>query len=154
MNQSTLLLIKPDSLQRGLAGKIIHKFESKGLKIIGIKMIRLDEEDVDHFYRHHKDKPFFPRLINYMTSSPLIALVLSGPFAQQEARRIIGSTDPLEASLGTIRGDWALMKGCNLVHASDSIETAENEIAYFFDKNELFDYRLDQILWLDEDEWE
>ena len=138
--ERSLIIIKPDALQRNLIGEIMHRFERKGLKIVGMKMIELDDLKVDEHYAHHKDKPFFGDLKKYMKSSPVIIIALEGPEVIEAVRIIVGSTKGVEADAGTIRGDMA-MTNMNLVHASDSLETAEKEVARFFSEDELFDYK-------------
>jgi len=137
--ERTLIIVKPDALQRNLVGEITKRFERKGLKIAGLKMIQLDDLKLDEHYAHHKDKPFFGGMKEYMKFSPVILMVLEGPQVIEAVRLIAGSTKGVEADAGTIRGDLS-MTNRNLVHASDSLETAEVEIARFFTKDELFDY--------------
>jgi nucleoside-diphosphate kinase len=137
--ERTLIIVKPDALQRNLVGEITKRFERKGLKIAGLKMIQLDDLKLDEHYAHHKDKPFFGGLKEYMKISPVILMVLEGPQVIEAVRLIAGSTKGVEADAGTIRGDLS-MTNRNLVHASDSLETAEVEIERFFTKEELFDY--------------
>lgn len=144
--ERTLVIIKPDALQRNLIGEIISRFERKGLKIVGCKMMRLDDAILAEHYSHHKDKPFFGSLKEYMKHSPVIVIVLEGEDAVQGVRLISGATKGVDADAGTIRGDLA-MSNQNLVHASDSKESAEREIERFFDKDELFSYRkLDECM--------
>ena len=131
--------MKPDALQRNLVGEIIGRFEKKGLKIAGMKMMELDDLKLEDHYSHHKDKPFFGNLKKFMKSSPVLLMVLEGPDVVQAVRIICGSTKGVEADAGTIRGDLA-MTNWNLVHASDSLETAEQEIKRFFNEEELFSY--------------
>lgn len=138
--ERTLIIIKPDALQRNLVGEIISRFEKKGLKIVGLKMMELDDLKLDEHYAHHLDKPFFGNLKKFMKSSPVLLMVLAGPEAVQAVRIICGSTKGVEADAGTIRGDLA-MTNWNLVHASDSLATAETEIYRFFNEDELFDYK-------------
>lgn len=152
--EKTFILLKPDSLQRGLMGSIIQRFEAKGLQIMGIKMMMLTTESVEQLYPHHTDKEFFPRLTRYMTASPIVAILLEGYNAIQEARRLCGNTDPGKADPGTIRGDWSLTKGCNLIHASDSPENARREQALFFQDHEIFMYSRNIETWLLEELWE
>ena len=137
--EKTLIILKPDALQRSLIGEIITRFEKKGLKIVGLKMMELDDLKLDEHYEHHKDKPFFGNLKKFMKSSPVLLMVLEGAEVIKAVRIIVGSTQPIEADAGTIRGDLA-MTNWNLVHASDSLETAEKEIKRFFNDEELFDY--------------
>ncbi len=138
--EKSLIIMKPDALQRNLVGEILQRFERKGLKIVGMKMIQLDDLKLEEHYAHHKDKPFFGDLKNYMKSAPVVILVLEGPQVVEAVRIIVGSTVGVEADAGTIRGDMA-MTNMNLVHASDSLETAKEEIARFFDEEELFNYK-------------
>lgn len=137
--ERTLILCKPDSLQRNLLGEVINRFERKGLKIVGLKMMGLDDVLLDDHYQHHKDKPFFDNLKNFMKSSPVVAMVLEGQEAVAAVRLIVGATKGAEADAGTIRGDLA-MTTQNIVHASDSIENAEVEIKRFFKDEEIFEY--------------
>lgn len=144
--ERTLILIKPDALQRNLVGEIVSRFERKGLKMIGCKMMSLDDAVLTEHYLHHKDKPFFDDLKNYMRHSPVIAMVWQGDGAVQAVRLIAGATRGVEADAGTIRGDLA-MTNRNLLHASDSKETAEDEIYRFFNEEELFEYKkLDECM--------
>ncbi len=138
--QRSLVLIKPDSVERGLVWEIVSRFERKGLKIIGIKMIKMTEELIKSHYAHLASKPFFPEIVAYMTISPIVAMVVEGVDAIPSLRNIVGATNPVEAAPGTIRGDLALTIRFNLVHASDSEETAKIEIERFFSPNEVFDY--------------
>lgn len=139
--EKTLIIMKPDTLQRNLLGEVIHRFERKGLKIIGMKMIQLEDAILEEHYCHHKDKPFFAEIKRYMQSSPVVILVLSGINAVSTTRIIVGPTKGYEASAGSIRGDFSMSMQSNLVHASDSIETAEEEVKRFFKDDELFDYQ-------------
>jgi len=143
-----LIILKPDALQRGLVGEIFHRFERKGLKIIGLKMIELEDLILDEHYAHHKDKPFFGSLKLYMKSTPVIILVLSGIKAIPAIRLIIGPTRGYEADAGSIRGDFAMSGQSNIVHASDSTENAEQEIKRFFKPEELFEYQKPDFPWL------
>ena len=138
--EKTLVIIKPDALQRNLVGEIVSRFERKGLKIIGCKMIRLDDAVLAEHYVHHKDKPFFDGLKQYMKHSPVVVLALAGYGAVAGVRLIAGATKGLDADAGTIRGDLA-MSNQNLVHASDSPENGAEEVKRFFKDDELFDYR-------------
>ena len=137
--ETTLIIIKPDALQRNLLGEIVQRFERKGLRIVGMKMMRLDDVLLEEHYVHHKDKPFFEGLKRFMKSSPVIVTALAGINAIKACRIIVGPTHGAEADAGSIRGDLA-MSTQNLVHASDSQETAEAELARFFKAQELFDY--------------
>jgi nucleoside-diphosphate kinase len=138
--QRTLILLKPDALQRSLLGEVIHWFERKGLRIVGLKMIHMNEVLIEEHYGHHKDKPFFNDLKQYISSSPVVAMVLTGIGAVNVVRLMAGPTKGHEAPPGTIRGDFAMVTQNNLVHASDSVEAATVEIKRFFKDEELFDY--------------
>ena len=138
--QKTLILIKPDGVQRGLSGEIIRRFERKGLKIVAIKMLQITPELARRHYAEHIDKPFYPGLEKYITSSPTIALVVAGPEAISVVRLMVGPTNGLVAPPGTIRGDFSTSNQLNLVHASDSEASAEREIAAFFKASEIFDF--------------
>jgi len=138
--ERTLVLIKPDALQRNLFGEIIRRFEMKGLKIIGLKMLHMNEVLVKEHYGKYEDKPFFGSLKRYISSSPIIAMVLAGIRAQSAVRIIVGPTKGYEADAGSIRGDMSLSHQTNLVHASDPAENPEEEVKRFFKEEELFDY--------------
>ncbi|MCH2311825.1 MAG: nucleoside-diphosphate kinase [SAR202 cluster bacterium] len=137
----TLALVKPDGVQRGLSGQIISRIEAKGLKIVGMKMIRMDSELAKSHYSDHVEKPFFPALMAFITSGPIIALALEGPNCVQALRNLMGTTNPIEATPGSIRGDLGLSVGNNLIHGSDSEESAVKELGIFFKKDELFEYK-------------
>ncbi len=139
--QRTLIIIKPDALQRNLLGEIINRFERKGLKIIGLKMMAIDDLKINEHYAHHKDKPFFESLKRYMQSCPVVAMVLAGYNAIDATRLTAGPTKGYEAGAGSIRGDFSLSSQCNIIHASDSLESAEKEIWRFFNEDELFEYK-------------
>ena len=139
--ERTLIIIKPDAMQRNLLGEIVRRFERKGLKIIGLKMVRLDDVLLEEHYIYHKDKPFFESLKRFMKSSPVVVLIASGLNAVKACRLIAGPTYGAEADAGSIRGDLSMSKQANLVYASSSPETAEKEIARFFKSNELFEYK-------------
>jgi len=136
----TLLIFKPDALNRALVGEILHRFERKGLKIVGMKMLYLNDDLLDEHYSHHKDKPFFGRIKKFMKSAPSILCVLEGNNVITVVRNLVGATKGYDASPGTIRGDYSLSGQCNVVHASDSLVSADIEIARFFKDNELFSY--------------
>lgn len=138
--ERTLILIKPDAIQRGLIGKIITRFEEKGLKPVGIKFLKLGDALLSEHYSHLADKPFFPGIRRFMQLTPVIAICLEGLDCVETVRSLCGITKSREAAPGTIRGDWAMSIQANLVHASDSIDTAAKEVARFFDASELFDY--------------
>src|SRR5215212_10479433 len=128
----TLILVKPDAFQRGLTGEIIARFENKGLKIMALKHMTVTDDLAKQHYAEHEDKPFFGELVEFITSGPLVAMVLEGDDAIQAARQVIGATNPLEATTGSIRGDYAISVGQNMVHGSDSPESADREAAIFF----------------------
>lgn len=146
--QRTLILVKPDAMQRGLAGTILSRFEQRGLKIVAIKLIHMDEALAKQHYSIHDGKPFFHDLVSYITSSPIIAAVFEGPGAIEVVRKTMGETNSGNASPGTIRGDFALTIGRNLVHGSDSIENAKKEINLFFLENEIVLYNRDVDPWI------
>lgn len=146
--ERTLIIVKPDALQRNLLGEIIHRFEKKGLKLVGLKMMSIDDLKVEEHYEHHKDKPFFDSLKNFMQSAPVAVLALEGYEAIDAVRLIVGPTKGREADAGSIRGDFAMSQQCNIVHASDSVENAEAEIKRFFKEDELFDYKKMDFEWV------
>jgi nucleoside-diphosphate kinase len=149
--EKTLLLIKPDAVERGLIGKIISRFEDKGLKITGMKMLKLDLPLLEEHYGHLKDKPYFQRITEFMMAAPIVAVCIEGIDSVSIARSMCGVTNAREASPGTIRGDMSMSIRSNLVHASDSIETAEIELKRFFRDAEIFSYhkKLDDIIFID-----
>jgi nucleoside-diphosphate kinase len=140
MFEKTCVLIKPDAVQRGLVGKIIERFEQKGFKILGIKMVSVDDVLLAEHYSHIADKPFFAGVKDFMKSSPIIAMVIEGLDAVKAVRLIAGVTKAREADAGTIRGDFAMGMQANVIHASDSSENAEKEIKRFFKEEEIFNY--------------
>ncbi|MGJ3239290.1 MAG: nucleoside-diphosphate kinase [Anaerolineae bacterium] len=135
--ERTLIILKPDAVQRGLTGDIIKRFEQRGLRIIGMKLIHMSQELAEKHYDVHRERPFFNNLVNYITSAPVVVMALEGTDAIVAARNTIGSTKPAEAAAGTIRGDFALEIGRNLVHGSDSVENGQIEVGNFFDESEL-----------------
>jgi nucleoside-diphosphate kinase len=128
----TLILVKPDAFARGLTGEILARFERKGLKIVAMRHMTVTREEAERHYAEHAERPFFGELVQFITSAPIVALVLEGPHAVRAARQVIGATDPLEAAPGSIRGDFATEVGTNMVHGSDSEESARREISLFF----------------------
>ena len=138
--ERTLIIAKPDALQRGLVGEMIRRLEAKGLKLIGIKMQSLDSALLKEHYIEHVDKPFYADLEQFMKSSPVVVMAWEGYECVNSVRIIVGSTNPRQADAGTIRGDFAIGTGRNLIHASDSKENGQKEIGRFFDKSELFSY--------------
>lgn len=135
--ERTLIIIKPDAVQRGLSGEILRRFESRGLRIIGMKFMQVSQALAEKHYEDHKGKGFFPGLVSYITSSPVVVIALEGTNAVAAARKTIGATKPQEAEAGTIRGDFALEIGRNLVHGSDSVENGQIEAGNFFSEAEL-----------------
>lgn len=135
--ERTLIIIKPDAVQRGLTGEILRRFEARGLRIIGMKFMQVSEELAKKHYAEHEGKPFFEGLVSYITSSPVVVMAMEGTNAIAASRKTIGSTKPFEAEAGTIRGDFALEVGRNLVHGSASPEEGMNEVANFFSDVEL-----------------
>ncbi len=136
--ERSLVLIKPDAMQRGLAGTIISRLEGNNLRLLAAKMLHMDKALAQRHYAIHRDKPFFERLVNYITSGPIIALVFEGEGAVESIRKATGATDPAKAELGTIRGDFGLDIERNAVHGPDSVENAEKEISLFFSEVEIF----------------
>ncbi len=130
--ERTLILVKPDAFARNLTGEIISRFENKGLRIVALKHMQVTEDLAKQHYAEHDGKPFFGELVEFITSGPLVAMVLEGIDAVRAARQVIGATNPLEAAPGSIRGDYAIEVGQNLVHGSDSFESAQREAALFF----------------------
>ena len=146
--ERTLVLIKPDAMQRGLAGAILARLEQRGLKIVALKLIHMDRALAERHYAIHLGKPFFSGLVDYITSSPIIAAVFEGTRAIEVVRRTMGETDPARAAPGTIRADFGLEIGRNLVHGSDAPETAQQEIALFFSPKEIVTYSRDADRWV------
>jgi len=138
--ERSLVLIKPDAMQRGLAGTIISRLENLGLKLVAMKMLHPDKALAQRHYAIHRDKPFYDSLVNYISSAPLIACVFEGKGAVEATRKVMGATDPAQAEAGTIRGDFGLDIERNTIHGSDSAATAEEEIKLFFSQNEMFSY--------------
>jgi len=146
--QQTLIIVKPDAVQRGLIGGVISRLEARGLKLVGLKLIAVDEALARRHYGVHEGKPFFAGLIQYITSSPVVVGVFEGPEAVAVVRSTVGATNPVAAAPGTIRGDWALEIGRNLIHASDSPETAATEVALFFKPDEIMSYERATDRWI------
>ncbi|MGM5484256.1 MAG: nucleoside-diphosphate kinase [Nanobdellota archaeon] len=151
--ERTLIIIKPDALNRSLVGKVISRIEQKGLKIMGLKMARLDEKTLDEHYSHLSDKPFFKRLKEFMMHSPSILLAVEGLDAVRVVRQLAGETHGAKAMPGTVRGDFSMSTQSNVIHASESKEVAEDEIKRFFNEDELFVYeRVDfELLYADDE---
>jgi nucleoside-diphosphate kinase len=130
--ERTLILVKPDAFERNLTGEIIARFERKGLRLVAMKLMQMDRELAQQHYAEHEGKPFFEELVTFITSAPLVAMVLEGEQVVAAARQVIGATNPLEASPGSIRGDLAISVGQNMVHGSDSPDSGNREVALFF----------------------
>jgi nucleoside-diphosphate kinase len=148
VTERTLVLIKPDGVQRLLAGRILARYEDRGLKVVGLKLVRVDRSLAEQHYAVHRAKPFFASLVEFITSGPVVALALEGPNAIAVVRTLNGATRPHEAAPGTIRGDFAVETAQNLVHASDGPETAETELALWFRPDELLAYERDVDRWI------
>ena len=146
--ERTLILLKPDAVQRGLSGKILARFEEKGLKIVGLKLMQMSQELAAEHYSAHKEKPFYKGLVSFMTSSPIVALALEGIGAIEICRKMMGATFGSKAEPGTIRGDFGVSNSFNLVHGSDSKEAAEKELGLFFKPEELLEYNLAAFTWI------
>lgn len=146
--ERTLIIVKPDGVQRGLVGEIVGRFERRGLKIVALQMQQIDRGTAERHYAEHKGKPFFDGLVSYITSSPSVVMIFEGPQAVAAARCTIGSTKPVEASPGTIRGDLGMMVGRNLVHGSDGTESAAREVEIFFDDTAGFSYERELDRWI------
>lgn len=151
--QRTAVLVKPDGLQRGLIGEIVSRFERKGLKLVGIKMIQLDDEKLSAWYAEHKDKSFFDDLKSFMGSMPIVAMVWQGVDAIPVVRKLVGTTLGRKAEAGSIRGDFGMSQQFNLIHASSSESDAKREIDIVFDKDELFEYEwaIQKLIYADEE---
>jgi nucleoside-diphosphate kinase len=130
--QRTLILVKPDAFERNLTGEIIARFERKGLRLVALKLMTMTRELAERHYAEHEGKPFFEELVTFITSGPLVAMVLAGDQAVEAARQVIGATNPLQATTGSIRGDYAIAVGKNMVHGSDGPESSAREVALFF----------------------
>lgn len=142
MLERTFVYLKPDAVRRGLVGEIIKRFEGRGLKLVALKMKRMTREEAEELYKEHRGKSFFQKLVDFVTSSPVILMVLEGPSAVKVVRHTVGATDPLEAAPGSIRGDFGVNVTKNLIHASDSVESAQREMSIFFRDTEIEDYPL------------
>lgn len=149
--ERTLILVKPDGMQRGLAGEIISRLERRGLRIVGLRMFQMEDAVARRHYAEHEGKPFFGGLISYITSGPIIAAVFEGTGAVEVVRKTMGATAPAKAEPGTIRGDLGLEMGRNLIHGSDSLDSAKREIALFFDEGQLHSYERDVDRWIFEE---
>jgi nucleoside-diphosphate kinase len=148
MTERTLVLIKPDGVQRALVGRLIERYEQRGLRLVGLKLVQVSRALAEEHYAIHRERPFFAGLVDFITSAPLVAMAVEGPNAIAVCRAVNGATRPEQAAPGSIRGDFALETGQNLVHASDSPETAATELALWFSANELLDYPRDIDRWV------
>jgi nucleoside-diphosphate kinase len=147
MTERTFVILKPDAVQRGLVGEIVSRTEKKGLKIVALKMLQLDRALAERLYAVHRGKSFFEELVKFVTCSPVVAMVVEGDEAIRVVRKLMGATNPFEAEPGTIRGDFGLDLTKNLIHGSDSPETAAGEIALFFSEEEILNYELSSTVW-------
>jgi nucleoside-diphosphate kinase len=141
-------MLKPDAVKRRLTGKILSRFEERGIKIIAAKTLMISEELAKTHYGEHSEKPFFNDLVSYITSGPVFAMVLESDDVISQVRRMVGATNPKEADVGTIRGDFGMDTGRNIIHASDAPESAKREIALFFDEEEICDYSMSDNAWI------
>ncbi|WP_414548242.1 nucleoside-diphosphate kinase [Anabaena sp. CCY 0017] len=148
--ERTFLAIKPDGVQRGLVAEIIRRYETKGFTLVGLKFMKVSRELAEQHYDVHKERPFFPSLVDFITSGPVVAMVWEGDGVVASARKIIGATNPLTAEPGTIRGDFGTSIGRNLIHGSDALETAQREIALWFKEEELVSWQPHLTPWLQE----
>jgi nucleoside-diphosphate kinase len=148
MRERTFVMVKPDGVQRGLVGGIVSRFESRGLRICGIKMMKIPRELAERHYEEHKGKPFYEALLSYITSGPVVCMVLEGENVVAVARSMMGKTNPQDAAPGTIRGDLAQVTGRNVIHGSDSSESAKREIGLFFNDYEMQKYEMPEEEWL------
>jgi len=146
--ERTFLAVKPDGVQRQLVGEIIRRYESKGFKLVGLKLLQPTRELAEKHYAVHKERPFFSGLVDFITSGPVVAMVWEGDGVVASARKIIGATNPLTAEPGTIRGDYGANIGRNIIHGSDAIETAHTEIALWFNSEELVDWQSSLASWI------
>jgi nucleoside-diphosphate kinase len=145
--EQTLVILKPDAVQRRLLGRIIQRFEDKGLRIAAVKFMRISKDLAERHYAVHKGKPFYPSLIEYITSGPVLVMVLAGPKAIDVTRRMMGATFGYDAEPGTVRGDFGISRTLNLVHGSDGPDSAGKEIALFFSKDEIIDFSMCDEPW-------
>ncbi|MBD2185168.1 nucleoside-diphosphate kinase [Planktothrix sp. FACHB-1355] len=146
--ERTFLAVKPDGVQRGLVGEIIRRLEAKGFTLVGLKLMKVSRELAEQHYDVHREKPFFPGLVEFITSGPVVAMVWEGEGVVASARKLIGATNPLTAEPGTIRGDFGVSVGRNLIHGSDAVETGRREIALWFKEEELVSWQPTLTSWL------
>ena len=148
MIERSFVMMKPDAVSRRLMGQILSRFEDKGLKIVAMKLRQIDEDLAKQHYGEHSEKPFFNGLVEYITSAPALTMVIEGDDAISVIRKMVGATNPKEADVGTIRGDFGMDTGRNIIHASDAPESAAREIALFFDEEEICDYSMSDNAWI------
>jgi len=148
VRERTFALVKPDGVQRGLVGEIVRRFEKRGLQLVALKMVRISRQLAEEYYAEHRGKPFFPGLVEYVTSGPSVAMLWEGENAITIVRKTMGATDPVKADPGTIRADFGLSIGRNVVHGSDSAESATREAALFFEPEEILAYDRDHEKWI------
>eukprot|EP01015_Nassula_variabilis_P032156 TRINITY_DN7426_c0_g1_i6.p2 TRINITY_DN7426_c0_g1~~TRINITY_DN7426_c0_g1_i6.p2 ORF type:complete len:177 (+),score=64.98 TRINITY_DN7426_c0_g1_i6:65-595(+) len=146
--ERTFIMVKPDGVQRGLIGKIMSRFEDRGFKLVGAKLVQPPQEQLENHYDDLKERPFFPGLIKYMSSGPVVAMVWEGSNAVALGRKMLGATKPFDSEPGTIRGDYALEVGRNICHGSDSVSTANREIDIWFKKDEIFNWKKADYSWV------
>jgi nucleoside-diphosphate kinase len=146
--EKTFLMVKPDGVQRNLVGEIVQRFEKKGYQLVGAKLMNISKDLAEQHYGEHKERPFFGELVSFITSGPVFAMVWQGDNVIKVARDMMGKTNPVDATAGTIRGDYAVSVGMNIIHGSDSPESAEREMDLFFNKNELVEYSRDINKWI------
>jgi len=141
-------MVKPDGVQRGLVGRIISRFEDRGLRLVAIRMLHMDAELASKHYSEHVGKPFYEKLVSFITSGPVVAVVLEGKNAVAVARSMMGATNPVDAGPGTIRGDYGMDTGKNIIHGSDSLQSAQREISLFFPPSDIMDYMREDERWV------
>ncbi|WP_096270460.1 nucleoside-diphosphate kinase [Paucisalibacillus globulus] len=146
--EKTFLMVKPDGVQRNLVGEVVNRFERKGFKLVGAKLMQITDELASEHYGEHKERPFFGELVDFITSGPVFAMVWEGENVINTAREMMGKTNPADAAPGTIRGDYGVTVGKNVIHGSDSPESAEREINLFFDQKELVSYEKQDSAWI------
>lgn len=149
--ERTLIIVKPDGVQRSLVGEILRRFETRGLKFAGLKLMRISRELAERHYAEHQGKPFYEGLVSYITSGPVVVGALEGPNAIAVTRAMMGVTNPANAASGTIRGDYALTVSYNIIHGSDGPESAQREVGLFFNQDELFEYERTSDRWVSGD---
>lgn len=146
--EKTFIMVKPDGVQRGLVGEIVNRFEQKGFVLVGAKLMQISNSLAEEHYGEHKERPFFGELVDFITSGPVFAMVWEGEEVIKAARNMIGATNPLEATPGSIRGDYAVTVGKNIIHGSDSVDSANREINLFFNEEELLNYTKQDKEWI------